>query len=692
MKRSCLIVGLLICFDCAGLSGEQRKTVDPIDIVSLKSLSDAQISPDGSYIAYVLHIPNPANEHSNAQIWLVATDGRSQARLLVSSNGSETVPRWSPDGKCLAFLSDRESPPAEGLFRFSIRGDEGRSHVIPRERQPRSADGSKVKRDDQIWMISLQGGGATPVTDIPGGVKTFEWSKDGKLLAFIRTDQETEERVERTRRKDDETVVGNNYLFDRLWVYEFATLQARLLSKQDINIDTFDWSPDGSRFLARVSPTPRMNDYWRASKIVILSASTGATEKTLLENAAAGALRWSPDGHSAVFAKTSPRSITSVPIIYDMDTAKETVIGGPYLATIGPMEWDPDGKSLTASAIEGTAPIFLKIDANSGSATKLTSGKGPGGIDEVGPFTASKDRQKLAYLQETPEHPLEVCLRSSDQERVLTNTNPQVADWAVGSTEELSWSNSKDGMRIHGVLLLPPNYDKGQRHKTIVYVHGGPEQAWISGFHGTWYDWGVILASHGYVVLLPNPRGSDGAGPAFTEANYRDWGGEDFQDIIDGIDMLIANGITDADRLGIGGWSFGGFMTAWMVTHTNRFKAAIVGAGITDLFSMATTTDISPNYLNSYFGDLASNRKVYDEHSPVRFLDDGHTPTLIVHGEADVRVPISQGEEFYYGLRVLGREAQMIRYPREPHVFTEVEHQKDSLERMLRWYDAHISP
>jgi dipeptidyl aminopeptidase/acylaminoacyl peptidase len=288
------------------------------------------------------------------------------------------------------------------------------------------------------------------------------------------------------------------------------------------------------------------------------------------------------------------------------------------------------------------------------------------------------------------EHPDEVYAISGGQERILTNTNPQSKTWKLGTAEERSWKSSKDGKTIHGVLLLPAGYEKGKRYKTIVHIHGGPEEAWSAGFHGSWYDWGSILASHGYAVLLPNPRGSDGAGTAFSEANYRDWGIGDFQDIMDGIDMLVSQGIADEGHLGVGGWSFGGFMTSWTVTHTDRFKAAIVGAAVTDLFTMATTSDIDPSYLDGYYGDLASNRKLYDEHSPVRFLEHCHTPTLVIHGEADVRVPVSQGQEFYYGLRFLGRETQMVRYPREPHIFREMEHQRDSLERMLRWYDAHI--
>jgi len=222
-------------------------------------------------------------------------------------------------------------------------------------------------------------------------------------------------------------------------------------------------------------------------------------------------------------------------------------------------------------------------------------------------------------------------------------------------------------------------------------VHGGPEEAWSLGFSGNWYNYANMLASHGYVVLLPDPRGSDGQGPNFTEANYKDWGGEDFADIMAGVDYLIAQGITDSNRMVMGGWSFGGFMTSWAVTHTDRIKAGMVGAGVTDLYSMATTTDIAPSFSSGYFGPLAGNFDLYEKHSPVRFVSNCHTPVLVMHGEADPRVPLSQGQEFYHGLRFLGKDAVMVTYPREPHIFSEREHQIDSLTRILNWYDTHTS-
>ena len=692
MRWIVLLPALFFAMGSAVLCAQRHKTVDPVDLVNLKEVEDAQISPEGSVIAYVVTTPTPAGEHHQAHIWLVPADGSSQAHVFALSIGSDTHPRFSPDGKSLAFLSDRENPLAkDGGFHFSIVGAEERQDLFKRDKDATVKDNTakdESKPESQIWTISLAGGEATPLTNIPGGVKTFKWSKDGRSLGFIRKDQDTKEEEERKKRKDDRIEVDRNYKFDRLWIYTFTTQQARLVTKADINIDDFDWSPDGERFVARVSPTPRIDDYWRVSKIVTIDATTGAVEKTLQQNAAPFPVRWSSDGNELAFGKSSPKTITGGYVFYNLQTGKETPAGASYPATIIDTQWNPDGKGITAAAVQGSDPVFLRVDTGSGSASKIAGSPGPFGWFDS--FSISQEGQKLAYTAEAANHPEEVYLVANGQSRVLTDTNPQVADWRLGTSEDLRWHSSKDRRLIYGVLLLPPDYKKGQRYKTVVHVHGGPEEAWYSGFHGSWYDWGTVLASHGYAVLLPNPRGSDGQGLEFTEANYRDWGNRDYQDIMDGVDLLITRGISDPDRLGIGGWSYGGFMASWAVTHTDRFKAAIVGAAITDLHTMATTTDIAPSYLTGYFGDLPANEKLYDEHSPVRYLDHCHTPTLVLHGEGDIRVPISQGEEFYYGLRFRRQDAEMVRYPREPHIFTEMEHKRDSLERMLNWYDSHL--
>jgi dipeptidyl aminopeptidase/acylaminoacyl peptidase len=304
-------------------------------------------------------------------------------------------------------------------------------------------------------------------------------------------------------------------------------------------------------------------------------------------------------------------------------------------------------------------------------------------------FNVTRDGLAFSFLGDSPTEAPDPYIWRSGRAQPVAAVNPQIASWNIGEQREISWSNPKDHRTIYGVVVLPPGYQSGSRYKTVVHIHGGPEEAWTVGFNGNWYNYATLLASHGYVVLLPDPHGSEGQGIDFTEGNFQDWGGVDFADIMAGVDYLVAQGISDANRLVVGGWSFGGFMTSWTVTHTDRFKGGMVGAAVTDLYSMATTTDISPRFEQSYMGELQAYTPIYDHESPVRYAAQCHTPVLVLHGEADPRVPISQGEEFYHALHFLNKDVTMVRYPREPHIFKEREHQIDSLTRILAFYDAH---
>lgn len=659
----------------------QNRALSPSDFMHLKQVSHAELAPDGRQVLFVVKTPHESPAEKDTHIWISATQAGAVARPFLLSAGEDFAPRWSPDGESIAFLSDRANPiTSDPGSNFSIKL-EGAGNEAVRE--------AGAKNDDpQLWLIPAHGGEAIPLTNLTGGIKSFAWSPDGQSIAFVRRDQPTQEELEQKKKKYDQIEVDRNYKYDRLWIYEVATRTARRLATIEENIDSFNWSPDGTQFVARVSPTPRMDDYWRVSRVALYNARTGKRERVLEENSGYMEPVWSCDGTHVAFSRMTGHHIADEHVILDLKTGHGVRLEDSFAGTIMGANWSRDGRELLGQGVLGVRPLLLGADAVTGKVREIADAGLPSAY-EADPQT-SADNTTMAYLAQTLTHPAEVWIKPAGKPAfALTHFNAEVDRWPAPTQRPLQWTNAKDGRTIHGVLVLPADADAAKPLKMMVHVHGGPEEAWTLGWHGEWYDYAFLLASHGYAVFLPNPRGSDGQGPAFAAENYQDWGGGDFEDVQSGVDALVKSGVADAQRLVVGGWSYGGFMTSWTVTHTDRYKAAMVGAGVTDLVSMATTTDIAPSFEDGYFGPMRENLALYDARSPVRSLTHCHTPVLVLHGEADPRVPISQGEEFYYGLRFLGREARMVRYPREPHVFSEMPHQIDSLTRLLDWYDVH---
>ena len=355
------------------------------------------------------------------------------------------------------------------------------------------------------------------------------------------------------------------------------------------------------------------------------------------------------------------------------------------------MDFTPDGRALLLIGVAGTRMEVGRLDLGSGTVETLLANRTlASGFADTAQVSVSADGTRMACVLEDVDQPAEVFVwEQGGQPRQVSAFNHHLAEVSLGRGVTVEWS-APDGLRIEGVLIYPLGYEEGKRYPLITHIHGGPTWYWLSRFLCGWHDWGQWLAAQGYAVLLPNPRGSAGRGREFALSAQRDWGHADFGDVLSGVDAMIERGIADPDRLGIGGWSYGGYMTAWAIGQTDRFKAAIVGAGVCDLLSMEAS-DI-PTWLPTSIMLAPSYHEpdVYLRSSPMTYVANAKTPTLLLHGAADDRVPLGQGRELYNALQALGVPSEMVIYPREPHIFQERNHQRDLLTRVAAWFDRWV--
>ena len=649
-----LIIVTAIFFSASNLRAlnpVEQKIITPEDVLSIRELSDVKLSPDGKQIVLVVNEPNDPKSPREARasnIWIVPADGRAVPRPLIAGLKNAGSPRWSPAGQTLAFLSDR----------------------------------------NQIYLVRDGEKGASRLTDVPGGVEQYQWSADGKMIAFVARDQAGPEEQARRAAGDDAIVwPETNLKYSRLWVVNVSDGKATQITKQNFEILELAWSPAGDEFALLVAPTPRNEDANNVS-LVIVSRSTGEVVRTLTRNVSSitGILRWSPDGRWITF--------------FEIPTTRESnnwlslapAKGGDirpllkdYRGSVLRAEWGTDSRNVIAQSVEGTSEVISRVDIDTGTFHKMTDvPRSQWGA------SFSTNGETTVYLAQTPESADDIwVVEKNVQPRRITDFNPQTKSWLFGKVSEVVWKNSKDGLVRRGVLITPPGYKPGNLYPTVVNTHPG-DTAWWVGFHSSkWWDWGQLLASHGYVVFLPNTRGVTGEGGAM-HATIDHWGEMAFQDLMDGVDYLVAQNIADPNRLGIGGWSNGGFMTEYTITRTTRFKAAVAQAGHSDFFSLYGTSYLREGLRRTSEQSPYYDRRWYDDHSPITLIKNCKTPTLLLHGELDAGVPLGQAYEFYNGLKDAGVEAELVVYPRERHNIQEYSHRVDIQKRMLAWFDKYL--
>ncbi len=618
--------------------------------VDLRIATDVQISPDGSRVAFCVAPIGHLSSHPASTIFIVPTDGSSQPRAITGSDHNNISPRWSPDGTQIAFLSDRVE-----------RGT------------------------SQLYVVPAEGGEPLRLTSFEGGATQPAWSSDGQLVYFT---------ARRTALNGEKSPKSEVHVWSEMTNPRAIGCVApqgggaRVIGPAEGHVSVYAPSPNGEMIAALITPSERLADAADSCKLVTFPVDDATTPQTLVTFMRGGDhLEWSPDSSAVVTINSrQPDHLTNhIHLVRVVDGTVTTLSDRnmtPYMAGFL-------GNELLSHSVAGQRSKLETLSHDGQPTGHLNDGDELANHWIMPQFTSSADGSKIALLAASPTRPPDVfVLDRNDGVRRLTDLNTQLDHVKLADMEEITWTG-QDGLEIHGWFLRPTDGQEAP-YALVTDVHGGPPMAWGNWFHGTWHDWAQILAANGYAVLLPNPRGSTGKGRDFTNANRADLGGQDFNDVIRGVDALIERGLVDPERTGIGGWSYGGFLTALTVVRTDRFKAAVVGAGVTNWVSKVGTTDIRPYNESNFAAPLHESPDPYWMRSPVRYFKHARTPTLVVHGEADVRVPVTQAHEYFHGLRANGVETEMVTYPRQGHAFHERAFELDLLQRIVAWFDQHL--
>lgn len=632
-----------------------------VDLASLRRTLETHISPDGSRVAYVLSIPSfdplakPSEQDSmggwkvEKQLFVVDRSGGAPHKLTQSDNAVLYF-RWAPDGRSIAFLRKQ--------------GNTVKLHVL-------QLDGGEAEIIDTGKLEPLQ----------------FEWSSRGDAIAFTAQEPLTDAEKEAQYRSGgvvDQAVAHRSAI---LYTVPRTGGKPKRITPGPESINAFEWSPDTKQFFV---VTSRNGDPYEASaegSARIISADNGSIVADLEPKPRTlNWIRFSPDGSKVSYTRGDDTlSLMNTVVVYDIAAKTSTPVTKGLDVTVQGYAWSGDSKRLSLVVAERTYTKIVQIPAGGGAPkdlgrTNRILGGEVGAPDSSGRF--------LAILSSTSTEPVAPSVLEIDKNSVkpVVQPNPQVSGWALGKTEVVKWKNP-DGIEIEGLFVASPHVAAGKPSPLVVMPHGGPDAATQESFAG----WAQYFGARGYSVFMPNYQGSTAYGHGFYAANRGRLGEIEYKDIESGVDSLIAAGKVDAARMYYGSWSWGGFLTAWTIGNTKRYRAAMVGAGVTDVVIQYVTSDINHGQaaLWEFKGNPWKNLDQFDKQNPMRLMSRVSTPTLVAHGDNDERVPAMQGMLVYRALSDMGCEVKLLRYPREPHGFREPAHSAHLVANWAAWFDAH---
>ncbi len=657
------IAFVFLLFTPVIFSQEEKVEKETINVMSarntlrLNGVSSPALSPDGKWVVYTKRERDMKSEDlkSFTHIWRVSIEG-TQRRQMTRGANSCLSPAWFPDGKKIAFLSSSKK-----------------------------TGNTDEESKNQIFFMPIDGGEAWQVTEHEESIRSFMISPDGTKIVFSSRDPLSKEEKEKQKKKDDEEVVDRDFRMTHLWIYDLNKDEEVRLSEGEFTVSDPQWSPDSTHIAYETRPNPKVNESWNSDIWVIEVSSKKASK--LYENPGSDASpRWSSDGKTIAFASDPHQGTNTwykkLYLIPSEGGEPEILLEDFDLDFSSPL-WSKDGDKIYWVTGDRTTYNLFSVDVKSGKVTPLNP---PVGSNFQ--WFLSKDGTTWVWVHSGPHWPGEIYTASLNfkNPKKLSDANPWLREEKIklGKVEVIKWKNS-EGQWIEGILTYPVEYDPQKKYSLILNPHGGPSSALIQSFSSS----NQFFAGNGFMVLQPNFRGSSNYGQEFLNANRDYWGIRDYDDCMTGVDFCIDEGLADPDRLVCYGWSYGGYMSYWIVTQTDRFKAVSPGAGLPNLYSMYSTTDI-PHYISWFFGTPWNKEESYEKHSPIRYVKDVSTPVLIMHGAEDQRVPQEQAVEFYQALRDLGKEVTFVRYPREGHGISEPRHHLDRLRRYLFFFADHV--
>jgi dipeptidyl aminopeptidase/acylaminoacyl peptidase len=634
---------------------------------SVHTFSEVALSPDGKRVVYgtVVTGKRGGADVDVSSLWIVnARDGSGAVRLTACPGSvcDEHGAAWSPDGTHIAFVT------------------------------------TDAKEQLQIATTDASGNGVTTITNARGPLDTPRWSPDGKRIAFLYSKGAPKTPGPLNPLSRDAGVLSESFYEQRLAVIPAQGGEPTLLSPADLNVYEYDWAPDGKSF-AVTAAHGSGDDNWWIAELDVLDANSGAVRVLLKPQLQMASPRWSGNGTRIAYigGLMSDETITGGDI-YVIAAAGGTPIDvTPGLAaSVHTLTWNGSDSHIVATEFAAGDEVLATIDVD--AKTQHETWRGPQMIwaNSVMAFTPgdagislSKNAAYSAVIRQSYTSPPEVETGPPGKWKPITRLNADVRP-ITGKATNVFWKS--DDFNVQGMLIAPPSIEPGKRYPLVVEVHGGPAYAHYPLFPASQESFDAALASRGYYVFKPNPRGSYGQGEAFTRANVKDFGYGDMRDVLSGLDAVEKTAPIDSERVGITGWSYGGYMTMWALTQTNRFKAAVAGAGLSNWQSYYGTNNID-TWMIPYFGSsVYDDPKVYERSSPMTFIKNVHTPTLIVGGDRDAEVPITQSYEYWNALRRLNVKTEFVVYPDEGHIFFKRADQADVMSRLVDWFDTYLKP